>query len=115
MDPRPQSALEIDHMTGILPHFASHDVTYVVIARAPIEELEAVRRRMDWPIRMVSAYGTDFNYDMSVSFRPDTMKAGRATYNFQSYPECLDKIGSRIRAISHLFCPFSIKLPRLIL
>lgn len=78
-------SLEIDHMTGILPHFQSHDVTYVVIARAPIEELEAVRRRMDWPVRMVSAYGTDFNYDMSVSFRPDTVKAGRATYNFQSY------------------------------
>jgi predicted dithiol-disulfide oxidoreductase (DUF899 family) len=78
-------SLEIDHMIGILPHFESHNVSYVVIARAPIEELETIRRRMEWPVKMVSAYGTDFNYDMNVSFRPEDIKAGRATYNFEPY------------------------------
>jgi predicted dithiol-disulfide oxidoreductase (DUF899 family) len=78
-------SLEIDHMIGILPHFESHDVSYVVIARAPIEELETVRQRMGWPVKMVWAYGTDFNFDMNVSFRPEDLKAERATYNFELY------------------------------
>jgi predicted dithiol-disulfide oxidoreductase (DUF899 family) len=72
-------------MIGLLPHFESHDVSYVVIARAPIEELEAVRSRMEWPVKMVSAFRTDFNYDMHVSFRPEDMQAGRAQYNFEPY------------------------------
>lgn len=72
-------------MSGVLPHFESHNVSYVVIARAPIEELEAVRHRMGWPVKMVSAYDTDFNYDLNVSFRPEDLKAGQATYNYEPY------------------------------
>jgi predicted dithiol-disulfide oxidoreductase (DUF899 family) len=78
-------SLEIDHMIGLLPHFESHDVAYVVTARAPIDELEAVRSRMDWPVKMASAFQTDFNYDMHVSFRPEDLKTGRAEYNFEPY------------------------------
>ena len=30
-------SLEVDHMDGILPHLENHDVSYAVVARAPIE------------------------------------------------------------------------------
>jgi predicted dithiol-disulfide oxidoreductase (DUF899 family) len=40
---------------------------------------------MDWPVRMVSAYRSDFDYDMNVSYRPEDLKAGRAIYNFEPY------------------------------
>jgi predicted dithiol-disulfide oxidoreductase (DUF899 family) len=78
-------SLEIDHMIGILPHFESHDVSYVVVARAPIEELEAVRDRMGWPVKMVSAHNNQFNYDMNVSFHAEDIKIGKASYNFEPY------------------------------
>lgn len=47
-------SLEVDHMTDILPHIENHDVSYAAIARAPIEEIEAVRKRMGWKFLWVS-------------------------------------------------------------
>ena len=38
-------SLEVDHMEGILPHLENHDVSYAAVARAPIEEIELVRKR----------------------------------------------------------------------
>jgi predicted dithiol-disulfide oxidoreductase (DUF899 family) len=44
-------SFEVDHMEGVLVHLEHHDVSYAVVARAPIEEIEAVRKRMGWPFR----------------------------------------------------------------
>src|SRR5262249_48855542 len=41
-------SLEVDHVEGLLEHLNNHDVSYVAVARAPIGEIEAVRRRMGW-------------------------------------------------------------------
>lgn len=46
-------SLEVDHIEGLLVHLENHDVTYAVVARAPIEEIEAVRRRMGWKFRVM--------------------------------------------------------------
>jgi predicted dithiol-disulfide oxidoreductase (DUF899 family) len=75
-------SFEVDHVEGILAHLNNHDVTYAVVARAPIEEIEAVRRRMGWTFPWVSSYRSDFNYDFDVSYRPEDVAAGRALYNF---------------------------------
>jgi predicted dithiol-disulfide oxidoreductase (DUF899 family) len=75
-------SLEVDHIIGILPHLENHDVSYAVVARAPIGEIEAVRQRMGWPCLWVSSYHSDFNYDFGVSFRPDAA-ATRAEYNYR--------------------------------
>jgi len=80
-------SLEVDHMTDLLPHLENHDVSYVVVARAPIEEIEVVRKRMGWKFLWVSSFGSDFNYDFNVSFRPEDVAAGRAQYNFRQAPE----------------------------
>ena len=40
--------LAVDHINGLLPHFEHHDLSYVVVSRAPIEEIEVVRKRMGW-------------------------------------------------------------------
>src|ERR1700733_5393830 len=68
-------SLEVDHVEGILEHLENHDVSYVAVARAPIEEIEAVRHRMGWRFRWVSSFGSDFNYDFNVSFRPAHVEA----------------------------------------
>src|SRR6266481_5652079 len=35
-------SLEVDHLEGILVHLQNHDVSYAVVARAPIDEIEIV-------------------------------------------------------------------------
>jgi predicted dithiol-disulfide oxidoreductase (DUF899 family) len=75
-------SLEVDHLEGILVHLEHHDVSYVVVARSPIEEIEAVRKRMGWRFPWVSSYRNDFNFDFNVSFKSEDMEAGRAFYNY---------------------------------
>ena len=79
-------SFEVDHVEGILPHLQNHDVTYAVVARAPIEEIEVVRKRMGWRFPWVSSYRSDFNYDFHVSFTPEQIASGSALYNFQPAP-----------------------------
>jgi predicted dithiol-disulfide oxidoreductase (DUF899 family) len=76
-------SLEVDHLTGLLVHLENHDVSYVAVARAPIDEIEALRKRMNWHFPWVSSYRSDFNYDFNVSFKPEDLAAGKAFYNFQ--------------------------------
>jgi predicted dithiol-disulfide oxidoreductase (DUF899 family) len=79
-------SLEVDHLEGILVHLQNHDVTYAAVARAPIEEIEVVRKRMGWKFPWVSSYHSDFNYDFNVSFTPEQVASGRALYNYQEAP-----------------------------
>jgi len=76
-------SFEVDHIGGILVHLENHDLSYVAVARAPIEEIEAVRKRMDWRFPWVSSYHTDFNHDFNVSFTPEQVAKGKAYVNFR--------------------------------
>lgn len=88
-------SLEVDHVEGILEHLENHDVSYVSVARAPIDEIEAVKKRMGWRFRWVSSYYNDFSYDFGGSFRPEEMDAGEATYNYRRMkPEIADLSGN---------------------
>jgi predicted dithiol-disulfide oxidoreductase (DUF899 family) len=72
-----------DNMSGALVHLEHHDISYVMVSRAPLAELEAFRRRMGWQVKWVSSNGGDFNYDFNVSFRPEDIEAKRAFYNYR--------------------------------
>ena len=72
-------------MDGLLDYLDHHDVAYVAVARAPIDQIEAVRTRMGWRFPWVSASKSEFNYDFHVSFRPEELAAGRAFYNFREF------------------------------
>jgi len=80
-------SLEVDHLEGLLEHLENHDVTYVAAARAPIDEIEIVRKLMGWRFPWVSSYHSDFNYDFNVSFKAEQVASGNALYNFQRAPE----------------------------
>jgi predicted dithiol-disulfide oxidoreductase (DUF899 family) len=77
-------AFEVDHLEGILVHRENHDVSYVAVARAPIDEIEIVRKRMGWRFPWVSSYASDFNYDFNVSFTPEQIAAKSAQVNFRT-------------------------------
>jgi predicted dithiol-disulfide oxidoreductase (DUF899 family) len=90
-------SLEVDHLEGVLVHLQNHDVTYAVVARAPIEEIEAVRKQMGWRFRWVSSYHSDFNYDFNVSFTREEVAAGRAFYNYEhANPGLEDRSGDSV-------------------
>jgi predicted dithiol-disulfide oxidoreductase (DUF899 family) len=90
-------SFEVDHIEGVLIHLQNHDVTYAVVARAPIEEIENMRQRMGWRFRWVSSYHSDFNYDFNVSFTPEQIAAGRAFYNYRyENPGLEDRSGDSV-------------------
>jgi predicted dithiol-disulfide oxidoreductase (DUF899 family) len=71
-----------DNFNGIDVHLRHRDVTLLAVSRAPFAKIEAYRRRMGWTFPWVSSYGTDFNFDYRVSFRPEDVAAGKAQYNY---------------------------------
>jgi predicted dithiol-disulfide oxidoreductase (DUF899 family) len=72
-----------DHIDGANQHLRNHDVTLVVVARAPLPEIEAFKHRMGWGFPWVSSFGSDFNYDFHVSFTKEQLAAGKVFYNFE--------------------------------
>lgn len=76
-------SFEADHVDGALVHLLHHDVGYVAVARAPLAEIEAFRRRMGWRFPWVSSHGNDFNFDFHVSFTPAQLAAGKVFYNYR--------------------------------
>lgn len=75
-----------DHIEGARQHFEHNDVSFAAVSRAPIEKLEAYRRRMGWTFRWASSANNDFNFDYHVSF-PNGTRAGGVFYNFAEQPD----------------------------
>src|SRR5438270_892198 len=48
-----------DNFNGVVVHLNHRDVTMLAISRAPLEKLEAFRKRMGWSFKWASASGTD--------------------------------------------------------
>jgi len=90
-------SFEVDHIEGLLVHLQNHDVSYAAVARAPIGEIEALRRRMGWRFPWVSSFGSDFNYDFNVSFTPEQLAAKSAYVNYrQTDPGLEDLSGDSV-------------------
>ena len=75
-------AFTADHIDAARQHFEQADLAFAAVSRAPIEQIEAVRRRMGWTFPWVSSHDSDFNHDFRVSFTPEELAAGRAVYNY---------------------------------
>jgi len=79
-------SLLADHFDGAIPHLNARDVTFLVVSRAPLSQIQAFQKRMGWKFKWVSANGTDFNFDYKVSFTPEDIKKGEPNYNFNTIP-----------------------------
>src|ERR1039457_1649181 len=55
-----------DGFNGIVPHLVNHDVAFFAVSQAPLEKLQAYKRRMDWRFPWASSFDSDFNYDFRV-------------------------------------------------
>ncbi|HLH02238.1 MAG TPA: thioredoxin family protein [Bryobacteraceae bacterium] len=78
----PGCSFTVDHVDGANQHLPQRDITYVAVARAPYAKLAQFQKRMGWRFKMVSSYGSDFNWDYHVSFTPEQVAAGCKDYNF---------------------------------
>jgi predicted dithiol-disulfide oxidoreductase (DUF899 family) len=63
-----------DTIDGVLPHLNARDVTMLLVSRAPLERLQAYKRRMGWSIPWASTAGNDFNFDFGVSQTPQQVR-----------------------------------------
>lgn len=72
-----------DHIDGANLHLKHHDVSLVVVSRAPLREIEPFKARMGWKFDWVSSEGNDFNFDVQVSFTDEQIASGKAIYNFE--------------------------------
>jgi len=78
----PSCSFLADHFDGAAIHLAQRDVAFVVVSRAPLNEIEAYKKRMGWNFKWVSSYGSDFNRDFHVSFTPEEKASGSVEYNY---------------------------------
>ena len=86
-----------DNFNPNVVHLNARDVSFAAVSRAPIEKLEAYRRRMGWDFHWVSSGETDFNFDYGVSFTPE--QQDEQLYNYGSLtPRIADREGLSVFA-----------------
>ena len=71
-----------DHFDGANRHLPHRDVTFVVVSRAPLAEIEPYKKRMGWRFKWVSSHGGDFNFDYHVSFTKEEEEKNQVYYNY---------------------------------
>jgi predicted dithiol-disulfide oxidoreductase (DUF899 family) len=70
----PVCSSSADAVNGVLPHLHARDVTMLYVSRAPLEKIQAYKRRMGWSFPWVSSADSDFNFDFGVSFTDEQMR-----------------------------------------
>ena len=78
----PSCSFWADGYNGTDIHLAHRDITLVAISRAPLEKLEAYKKRMGWTFNWVSSGNSEFNYDYRVSFTPEQREKKDVVYNY---------------------------------
>jgi len=56
-----------DGVDGTIAHLNARDVTFVFVSQAPLEKLQAYKRRLGWSFPWVSSAESDFNFDFGFS------------------------------------------------
>jgi predicted dithiol-disulfide oxidoreductase (DUF899 family) len=78
----PGCSYTADSLDGAVVHLEHRDVTFLSASRAPLEKLNAYKRRMGWSFPWVSSFGSDFNLDFAV-FTEEQRRNGTG-FNFGS-------------------------------
>ena len=72
-----------DGFNGFTHHLANHDVMLWAISQAPLAKLQDYQRRMGWSFPWASSFGSDFNFDFTVSITEEQQRDGTASYNYR--------------------------------
>jgi predicted dithiol-disulfide oxidoreductase (DUF899 family) len=88
----PSCSFLADHLDGITVHLENHDVSLVVVARAPWPNIKAFKARMGWRFKWLSSAGSDFNFDFNVSFSEADKARGKGIYNYDTVDTMFDEM-----------------------
>jgi predicted dithiol-disulfide oxidoreductase (DUF899 family) len=81
----PSCSAIADGFNGFAPHLENHDVAMMAVSLAPIDAIQAYKRRMGWTFAWASSEGSDFNYDYNVSISEATQQSGETDYNYRTF------------------------------
>ena len=70
----PVCSSSADAVDGVLAHLHARDVTMLYVSRAPLETLQAYKRRMGWRFPWVSSAESVFNFDFGVSYTDQQLR-----------------------------------------
>jgi predicted dithiol-disulfide oxidoreductase (DUF899 family) len=76
----PGCSYTADSLDGAVEHLPHRGVTFLAVSRAPLERLNAYKRRMEWRFPWVSYGDSDFNLDFAV-FTEEGRRTGKG-FNF---------------------------------
>jgi predicted dithiol-disulfide oxidoreductase (DUF899 family) len=79
----PSCSAIADGFDGFAVHLANHDVMLSAVSLAPLEKLQAYKRRMGWTFPWASSLSTDFNFDFNVSVTEAQQREGGVEYNYR--------------------------------
>jgi predicted dithiol-disulfide oxidoreductase (DUF899 family) len=78
----PSCSAIADGFNGSVVHLEHHDVELMAVSRAPLDHIQAFKRRMGWSFPWASSLGSDFNYDFGVSITEEQQRQSEVEYNF---------------------------------
>ena len=87
----PSCSAIADGFNGSVVHLANHDVMLWAVSRAPLAKLQEYKRRMGWTFPWASSFGSDFNYDFTVSLTEDQQRKGTVEYNYRREPAMIER------------------------
>ena len=82
----PSCSAIADSYNGSVVHLANHDVMLWTVSRAPLEKVQAYKRRMGWTFPWASSFHSDFNFDWSVGFTEEQQHEKGFEYNYRPVP-----------------------------
>jgi predicted dithiol-disulfide oxidoreductase (DUF899 family) len=83
-----------DTVNGALPHLHARDVTMTYVSQAPLEKLQAYKRRMGWNMPWVSSAAGDFNFDLGYSRTEEETREAFAPMLEAGAPPVIDHLAS---------------------
>ena len=63
-----------DGFNGNIAHLNARDTTFTCISRAPLDKLQAYKKRMGWDFPWASSYGSDYAFDLEIAHPVETAR-----------------------------------------
>jgi predicted dithiol-disulfide oxidoreductase (DUF899 family) len=82
-----------DSVNGLVPHLNARDVTMLLVSQAPLDKLQAYKRRMGWSVPWASSAGSEFNHDLGYSISEEQARAW-VGQNSDSLPPIVERNAS---------------------
>jgi len=83
----PSCSLLADHFDNLGAHLAERDVRFLIASRAPLDKIDAFKKRMGWTFPWASSYSSDFNFDFDVSVpKEEAGKEHIYNYTLMKFP-----------------------------